>query len=89
MESDRAAAKEFLYANFYNSPGMDDAHAHAEEVVQGVFAALMADPELLPEDDRAQIPAEGLVRTVTDYIAGMTDSYIEQVWRRCGGRQTG
>ena len=89
MESDRAAAKEFLYANFYNSPGMEEAHAHAEEVVQGVFAALMAKPELLPEDDRAQIPAEGLVRTVTDYIAGMTDSYIEQVWERCGERPAG
>jgi dGTPase len=89
METDRAAAKEFLYVNFYNSPGMEEAHSHAEEVVQGVFAALMADPELLPADDRAQIPTEGVVRTVTDYIAGMTDSYIEQVWGRCGGRSAG
>jgi dGTPase len=83
MEADRAAAKEFLYANFYNSPKMEEAHAHAGKVVQGLFATLMADPGLLPADHRAQIPTEGLARTVADYIAGMTDSYIEQVWGRC------
>jgi dGTPase len=82
MEAARAAAKEFLYANFYNSPAIEEAHAHATAVVQGLFSALIADPGLLPEDHQAQIPAEGLARTVADYIAGMTDSYIEQAWRR-------
>jgi dGTPase len=84
MEAARAAAKEFLYANFYNSPGMEEPHNHAVEVVQGLFAALMADPGLLPEDHQAQIATQGLARTVADYIAGMTDSYIEQVWMRYG-----
>jgi dGTPase len=74
-----------LYANFYNSAAMDEAHAHAEEVVQGLFEALMADPGRLPEDHRAQILTEGMARTVADYIAGMTDSYIEQIWGRCCG----
>ena len=84
MEAARAAAKEFLYANLYYSRGIEEAHAHATEVVQGLFAALIADPGLLPEDHQAQIPTEGLARTVADYIAGMTDSYIEQAWRRLG-----
>jgi dGTPase len=82
MEADRAAAKAFLYANLYNSPRMEDDHRHAAEVVTGLFAALMADPGLLPADHRAQIPTEGLARTVTDYIAGMTDGFIEQIWTR-------
>jgi len=82
MESERAAAKEFLFANLYNSPVMAEAHSHATEVVEGLFATLIAKPERLPEDHQAQIPAEGLARTVADYIAGMTDSYIEQAWRR-------
>jgi dGTPase len=85
MESIRAAAKKFLYANLYNSPGMEDLHAHAEQVVQQLFAFLMADPSLLPADHQAQIPSEGLARTVADYIAGMTDAFIEQLWARCGG----
>ena len=83
VEAARAAAKEFLYANLYNSPAIEEAHAHATEVVQELFAALIADPALLPEDDQAQISSQGLARTVADYIAGMTDSYVEQVWSRC------
>jgi dGTPase len=82
MEAARAAAKEFLYANLYYSPGIEEAHAHADQVVHELFAALIAEPGLLPEDHQAQIPTEGLARTVADYIAGMTDSYIEQAWRR-------
>jgi dGTPase len=85
MEAARAAAKQFLYDNLYNSAGMEEAHKHAVKVVEGLFAALIADPGLLPEDHRMQIPAQGLARTAADYIAGMTDSYIEEVWRRCGG----
>ncbi len=86
MEAARAQAKKFLYANLYGSPELEEAHLHATEVVQELFAALMNDPALMPDDDQAQIPAEGLARTVADYIAGMTDSYIEQLWSRCGGK---
>ncbi len=85
MEAARAGLKEFLYANLYNSPGQEQEHARAEEVIVELFARLMADPGLMPEDHQAQIPTEGLARTVTDYIAGMTDRYIVQLWERGGG----
>jgi dGTPase len=80
IESERATAKAFLYANFYNSPGMEEAHRHADNIVEELFARLMADPSLMPADHQTQIPTEGLARTVADYIAGMTDSYTEQFW---------
>ena len=86
VEADRAQAKHFLYANFYNSPIMEEAHAHAKKVVRELFAALIADPGQLPADHQAQISTQGLTRTVADYIAGMTDSYIEQAWFRCGAK---
>ena len=82
MEARRAVTKSFLYDNFYNSADMEEVHRHAEQVVTDLFAALMAEPALMPEDHQAQIASEGLARTVTDYIAGMTDSYIEQLWAR-------
>ena len=85
MEGQRAAAKEFLYTNFYNSAGMIEGHRHATKVVKGVFSALIADPGLLPADHRQQIPVEGLARTVADYIAGMTDSYIEHFYQALPG----
>lgn len=83
MEADRATAKLYLYEKFYNSPGMEEEHQRAARVVQDLFASLLADPTLLPADHQVQIPTEGLARTVADYIAGMTDSYIEQLWLRC------
>ena len=84
MEADRAIAKRFLYENFYNSTGMEGVHDHAHQVVADLFSTFMADPGLLPADHQAQIPTGGLARTVADYIAGMTDSYIEQLWLRSG-----
>lgn len=84
MEAERAVVKNFLYANLYNSPGMEQVHERAEEVVVELFAHLMNEPALMPEDHQAQIPTEGLARTVADYIAGMTDSYIVKLWEKCG-----
>ncbi|HEY1768408.1 MAG TPA: dNTP triphosphohydrolase [Terracidiphilus sp.] len=86
MEAVRATTKTFLYDNLYNSPDMDEVHRHAEQVVIDLFAALMEDPGLMPEDHQALIPTEGLARTITDYIAGMTDSYTEQLWSRRRGQ---
>jgi len=86
MEAERIAIKKFLYANLYNSPGMEDVHAHAEGVVVQLFEYLMADPTSMPVDHQDQIPTEGLARTVADYIAGMTDGYIVQLWGKCEGR---
>ena len=84
MEAARHAAKKFLYANLYESPGMEQEHADAAEIIQGLFSAILADPGLLPAAHQAEIPAEGLIRTVADYIAGMTDSYVEQAWKKQG-----
>ncbi len=64
---------------------MDEVHARAEEVVEELFHHLMSEPALMPVDHQAQIPTEGLARTVADYIAGMTDSYIVQLWSKCAG----
>ncbi len=86
MEAARLAAKKFLYANLYESPGMEEEHANAAEIIRELFSAIIADPSLLPADHQAEIPAEGLARTVADYIAGMTDSYVEQAWKRYCGR---
>jgi dGTPase len=48
------------------------------------FATLSASPTLLPADHDAEIPTQGLARTVADYIAGMTDAFIHHLWsRRC------
>ena len=79
MGRPRADAKAFLYENFYNSPGMEEAHQSRADCDRGIVRdADRRSTACFPSDHRAQIPTEGLARTVADYIAGMTDSYIEQ-----------
>jgi dGTPase len=81
MEEQRAQAKAFLYARLYLSPALEAEHTHAEEVVRTLFRAWVAEPGLLPFDHQARVEEEGAARAVADYLAGMTDSYIELAWR--------
>jgi dGTPase len=82
LEEQRSEAKRFLYANLYQSSALDAEHAHAEEVVQTLFAEWTANPDLLPPDHQHHVVTEGAPRAVADYIAGMTDAYIEQAWHK-------
>jgi len=82
IEAERNRTKRFLYANLYQSPELEAEHAHSEEVIQTLFSAWIANPELLPPDHLARVHEEGAPRAVADYIAGMTDAYIEQAWLR-------
>ena len=63
-------------------PAQEQEHARGTGGHRAFRVHLMADPSLMPQDHQAQVPTEGLARTVADYIAGMTDSYIVQLWRR-------
>jgi dGTPase len=82
MEEKRQQTKSYLYANLYLSPTLQTEHAHTAEVIQTLFAAWTSDPELLPVDHHIRVCDEGAPRAVADYIAGMTDAYIEQAWLR-------
>jgi dGTPase len=82
FESERRQTKAFLYANLYQSPALEVEHAHAHEVIETLFSAWVADPGLLPADHLARAADEGAPRAVADYIAGMTDAYIEAAWRK-------
>lgn len=64
---------------------MEKSHEHAALVVRDLFDSLMTDPTPLPQDHQEQIATEGLARTVADYIAGMTDSFIQQSWMKLSG----
>ena len=82
MEEKRLQAKRYLYVYLYQSPELEAEHEHANWVVKSLFADWVDDPALLPPDHRARIAQEGVARTVADYIAGMTDAYIEHAWFR-------
>ncbi len=48
------------------------------EMLRAVFEAYLLSPDLLGEGAAKRIKAEGLYRTVCDYVAGMTDRYLRE-----------
>lgn len=76
MEEERAAAKHYLYQYLYQSEDLEAAHREAEEVVGTLFNCWIDNPELLPSSCLSDLQTDGVARTVADYMAGMTDSFI-------------
>ena len=79
--------RKFLYQNVYYHPRVADVNRRACETLRKVFEAYVADPERLGEAAAKRIEAEGLHRTVCDYIAGMTDRYLIEEYARIAGLQ--
>ena len=82
VDSERREAKQFLYSALYNARSLQPAKKRAEAVVADVFKALVANPELLPWSYREKADHEKLLRVICDYIAGMTDHYIEDLRKK-------
>lgn len=81
MESNRHQVKSYLYEHLYHSSYLIAEHAHAAEVIQTLFTVWIKDPSRLPKEHQLRVETEGGSRAVADYIAGMTDAYIEQAWQ--------
>ena len=56
----------------------------AEKVVTETFDFLVANSGALPSSYQEKAAHEKLVRVVCDYIAGMTDHYVEEVRKKIG-----
>ncbi|HEX4651467.1 MAG TPA: dNTP triphosphohydrolase [Granulicella sp.] len=75
-ERERLQEKQYLYDTLYTCEVLENEHNKAEEVVTELFDFWIENPEELPQGYFDQTESEGLARTVADYIAGMTDSFI-------------
>ncbi len=50
----------------------------ARRLIRDLFAAYLAEPELLPERFSRRIAEQGAHRVVCDYVAGMTDRFCQE-----------
>jgi dGTPase len=82
VEEERQEAKSFLYEALYNCRPLQPEKRLAEKVVTEVFEHLIAHPEALPQSYREKAGKESLARVVCDYIAGMTDHYVEDLRKK-------
>ena len=71
-----------------SSWGMTARFLQQSTLVRRLFDAYLSEPELLPAEWRANAPAAHspeTARLVADYIAGMTDLYAFDAYRRLTG----
>jgi dGTPase len=74
LAAEERELKRFLYARLYDLPELKRVRVEAERVVGDLAATYRADPSLLPEPWQG---GEGVtkLRTIGDFIAGMTDRF--------------
>ena len=85
MADANRAVKEFLHARMYRHWRVNRMTAKSQRVTETLFGLLHENPSLLPDGWRT-VAGEGdaarAARVVADYIAGMTDRFALEEWRR-------
>ena len=75
LEAQERALKRFLYERLYGLPELVPVRVEAERIVSELAAAYRRDPGLLPSDWRSADNQVEQLRTIGDFIAGMTDRF--------------
>ena len=89
MADANQAIRHFLHAHMYRHWRVNRMTSKARRVTGELFALFHADPTMLPDDWRAiagdaggKAGGERAARTITDYIAGMTDRFALDEYKR-------
>jgi len=75
VAEENLALKRFLKERLYRHHKVDKMRIKAEHVLSRLFEAYVKRPNLLSPKYRRRIEQDGVERTVSDYLAGMTDRY--------------
>jgi len=74
--------KRFLFDNLYRHYKVDKMRVKAEIFITRLFETYLRFPNLLPPKYRARFERLGVERVVCDYIAGMTDRFALDEYKR-------
>ena len=74
--------KRFLYAHMYRHPEVRRVRDRAEAMLRKLFSAYRASPREMPESWAQAAERGDAPRVVADYIAGMTDRFALNEYRR-------
>ncbi|MEL6807775.1 MAG: deoxyguanosinetriphosphate triphosphohydrolase [Pseudomonadota bacterium] len=91
MWADLQVIRAYLFKNMYRAPSVMTKREEVTKVVEDLFPAMMAQPDLLPKGwqnavTQAQGDATALARLTSDYISGMTDRFALQEHARLIGQ---
>jgi len=74
--------KEFLGERLYRHHRIERMRDKSRRILEALFLRYVDNPKLLPDETRRRIDAQGLHRTVADWIAGMTDRFVTEEYLR-------
>lgn len=77
-----APLKEFLGRRLYHHYKVVRMADKAQRLLRALFEAYLRLPEQLPNTTRARLSREGIHRAICDYLAGMTDRYAMEEYRK-------
>ncbi|MEP0841338.1 MAG: deoxyguanosinetriphosphate triphosphohydrolase [Phycisphaerae bacterium] len=82
MEARAAELEAFLRENVYHHHRLVRMDDKASRFIERLFNAYLAEPRMLPPRFAARIPRQGPHRVVCDYVAGMTDRFCQDDYKR-------
>ena len=82
VERQKAELEAFLTEKLYSHYRVVRMMAKAKRFVRDLFQAYLTDDRQLPDEHRRIAQAEGLHRAICDYIAGMTDRYAQDEYKK-------
>ncbi len=74
--------KKFLRKNMYQHYRVTRMSLKSQKVINELFHIYTEHPDTLPERYNEEIEQHGLIRTVTDFIAGMTDRFALEEYKK-------
>jgi len=74
--------KVFLHKNLYQHSHVVRMTDKGQRFIKALFQIYLKNPEYLPEEIQRYSHSEGIHRSVCDYLAGMTDRFASQEYRR-------
>lgn len=78
----RLTLREFLFKNLYQNPRVMRMANKASRFIKELFEVYLAKPQALPLSYRDRAEKEDVYRVVCDYIAGMTDRYALDEYKK-------
>ena len=87
LAAEERALKRFLYARMYDAPVVKAVRSEAQALLARLFDAYRAEPSLLPADWRPSGSGADLLRSIGDFVAGMTDRFAVRCHDEVFGRE--
>lgn len=82
MEKRLAELERFMFERIYRHPRLIRMDSKGRRFIERLFEAYVKEPSLLPPRWQKRIDTQGRHRVVCDYLAGMTDRFCQDEYKR-------